>query len=115
MNWLVIGDEERLAVHSFAVGRYVRLRATFDQCRGGKMMGVSYVGVFGEVEQIVVVAKLDFRLTLAICLDDAGENPRVAYSKNTRGTDGAGEEVGMAGGSVLREDMSLCNGLGWCC
>lgn len=50
MNGLVIGDEERLAVHSFAVGRYVRLRATFDQCRGGKMMGVSYVGVFGEVE-----------------------------------------------------------------
>lgn len=50
MNWLVICDKESLAVNSFTLGWYVRLRAAFDQCRGGKMMGVSYVGVFGEVE-----------------------------------------------------------------
>jgi hypothetical protein len=69
------------------------------------------IGGLGEVEEVGVVAKLELGLTLVVCSEHRGKESLVVDTKDTRGTESAGEETRVGSGTVVFENSLLCQGL----
>ena len=63
----------------------------FHERDGGEDVCVGDVTDVGEVEEVVVVAELEFRLTFGIGAQHAGDHLHVAFAEDASGAEGDGE------------------------
>ena len=69
------------------------------------------IGGLGEVEEIGVVAKLEFGLALVVCSKQRREKSLIIDTKDARGTESAGEETRVGYGAVVLKNNLFCQGL----
>jgi hypothetical protein len=111
----VVCDEEGLAVHLLvAQGSNLSLLFTLvrrQESRCGQVVGVCDVGGLSEVEEVGVVTKLELGLTLVVCSEHRRKKSLVADTKDSRGTESAGEEARVGSGTVVFENRLFGKGL----
>lgn len=112
---MLTSDEESLSINLLIVKR-LRLTLLFTiesskQGSGGKMVGMRDVCVFSKIEEIGVVADLEFGLAPVVGSEHAREDEKVTDTVDASRADGASEETRMACRAVLREDVGLGDSL----
>lgn len=89
--WLAVGDEESFAVDTLAVKGYGGQELVcVEQRHEGEYVAVCNVSDICKVEEVAVVANLEFCLAFAVGGDHLGENLDVALANDACWANGTG-------------------------